>query len=74
MKYFDHNMLTSVLAKLCPYYPQESKSCCSVLKLVDSFDTIVKLIEIFPNAHIDSCTLVLLREQSLQNYLLIVLQ
>ena len=43
IKYLRHNMLTSVLAISCPYYLGESKSCCSILNLVDSFDTIVKL-------------------------------
>ena len=43
IKYLRHNMLTSVLAISCPYYLGESKSCGSILNLVDSFDTIVKL-------------------------------
>ena len=46
IKYFGYNMLTLVLVMSisCSYYLGELKSYCSILNLVDSFDTIVRLI------------------------------
>ena len=49
IKYFGYNMLTLVLVMSisCSYYLGELKSYCSILNLVDSFDTTVRLIQMF---------------------------